>query len=562
MKEKRIEKEIKKAQKKGIYNPKLKLGIVALILVIGTVIGVSYAYYTSNPSTVLKINATVSKKIMVRVEAGDHGKVNELDLATAQTDYGIQARFIVTPETNYEYKGVSCKETYNSSTDVTSKVNPQYSNGTLTIMPKTSKDVTCTVEFAEKKIKITVNISGSGGTVTPTSQTVNHGSAATFNVSPSLGYQYKSVSCSNGTTQYSNSKLTVTPSSWQDVVCTVSFSQKTLQNIIDYINKKAKNTVLTSADFAKGCPLNDSDECSGVYKMDDYSNSTSLNYNKPGGTSYYFRGEAKDNYVKFANNNWRIVRINGDGSIRLVLDGDIGTSAFNTDHDVRKYVGYTYDNGTPCTNSSPCTSTYNSSATFKNSKGGINSTIKTKLEKWYYDNLRAYDSYITYGTYCNDTSYGSGSEADKLHYGAYARLTGSSPAPRLTCPDPTAGTGASSSDVSNGNHTYGGVYKLKIGLLSADEIVLAGYQPSGTKVTESNYLYYTNYSYAYFWSSSPTISTGDDNNRVFDGRLFYRYLDSYFVHASYSLRPVINLSTKGLEATGKGAQDEPFVISQ
>ena len=38
------------------------------------------------------------------------------------------------------------------------------------------------------------------------------------------------------------------------------------------------------------------------------------------GTSYYFRGIAEDNYVNFAGMIWRIVRINGDGTIRLVLD--------------------------------------------------------------------------------------------------------------------------------------------------------------------------------------------------------------------------------------------------
>ena len=40
------------------------------------------------------------------------------------------------------------------------------------------------------------------------------------------------------------------------------------------------------------------------------------------GTSYYFRGAVKNNYVEFANKCWRIVRITGDGSIKLVLHND------------------------------------------------------------------------------------------------------------------------------------------------------------------------------------------------------------------------------------------------
>ena len=40
------------------------------------------------------------------------------------------------------------------------------------------------------------------------------------------------------------------------------------------------------------------------------------------GTSYYFRGAINNNYVQFANKCWRIVRITGDGSIKLVLHND------------------------------------------------------------------------------------------------------------------------------------------------------------------------------------------------------------------------------------------------
>ena len=39
------------------------------------------------------------------------------------------------------------------------------------------------------------------------------------------------------------------------------------------------------------------------------------------GTSYYFRGNVTNNYVKFANKYWRIIRINGDGTIRMIYAG-------------------------------------------------------------------------------------------------------------------------------------------------------------------------------------------------------------------------------------------------
>ncbi|MBP3456770.1 MAG: hypothetical protein J6K36_01510 [Bacilli bacterium] len=47
------------------------------------------------------------------------------------------------------------------------------------------------------------------------------------------------------------------------------------------------------------------------------------------GTSYYFRGAVKNNYVEFANKCWRIVRITGDGSVKLVLHNDNTAGAAN-----------------------------------------------------------------------------------------------------------------------------------------------------------------------------------------------------------------------------------------
>ena len=51
---------------------------------------------------------------------------------------------------------------------------------------------------------------------------------------------------------------------------------------------------------------------------------------------------------------WKIVRINGDGSIRLIYNETsandssftIGSTPYNLNDDDPKYTGYTYDNGT------------------------------------------------------------------------------------------------------------------------------------------------------------------------------------------------------------------------
>ena len=57
-----------------------------------------------------------------------------------------------------------------------------------------------------------------------------------------------------------------------------------------------------------------------TFENETTKNEQSLNItNDMYGTSYYYRGNVEDNYVNFANKCWRIVRIQGDGSIKLIL---------------------------------------------------------------------------------------------------------------------------------------------------------------------------------------------------------------------------------------------------
>ena len=71
------------------------------------------------------------------------------------------------------------------------------------------------------------------------------------------------------------------------------------------------------------------------------------------GESYYYRGAVKNNYVSFAGFIWRIIRRNGDGSIRMIYSGKstsdtgaavtIGNSQFNSKFWDPTYVGYKYN---------------------------------------------------------------------------------------------------------------------------------------------------------------------------------------------------------------------------
>ena len=71
------------------------------------------------------------------------------------------------------------------------------------------------------------------------------------------------------------------------------------------------------------------------------------------GESYYYRGAVKNNYVSFAGFIWRIIRRNGDGSVRMIYSGKstsdtgddvtIGYSQFNNKYSDPTYVGYKYN---------------------------------------------------------------------------------------------------------------------------------------------------------------------------------------------------------------------------
>ena len=285
------------------------------------------------------------------------------------------------------------------------------------------------------------------------------------------------------------------------------------------------------------------------------------------GTSYYFRGAVKNNYVQFANKCWRIVRVNGDGSIKLVLHNDNTSSssspcaasnnsttaafarysgstyntAFNSSYNDNAYVGFMY--GTA------------GSSDYASTHANTNkSDILKNLETLYNNNLKTYESKLADTIWCNDKSTvsgGLGYGTNATDYGAYNRLA-STKQPTLKCPNDNNGGKLSKFTVDdttngNGNLTY------KIGLLTADEIAFAG-SISGY-YNRSTYLQ-ENTGTIWWWSLSPYIFDGDYAFvwRVGSGRLDYDYVYGYD-----GLRPAISLISS-TSVTGNGTSDNPYVV--
>ena len=103
------------------------------------------------------------------------------------------------------------------------------------------------------------------------------------------------------------------------------------------------------------------------------------------GITYYYRGAVNNNYVNFANRCWRIVRISGDGSIKLILDDNNTTcnsSTYSQNWIIGDPIKYGYD------------SKYY--ADYENYSGGL----KTSLTTWYNSNIKSYESKLKSENMC------------------------------------------------------------------------------------------------------------------------------------------------------------------
>ena len=143
-----------------------------------------------------------------------------------------------------------------------------------------------------------------------------------------------------------NSSKDYSISIWMDKSVTLSddaqnkvFKSKVVVDAV--ATETAMDKIIASVDTTGKCPTINSDgtvNVTGVEATDGYVCSAADAY----GTSYYYRGNVTNNYVKFADKYWRIIRINGDGTVRVIYDGtsahtngessmdrQIGTSPFN-----------------------------------------------------------------------------------------------------------------------------------------------------------------------------------------------------------------------------------------
>ena len=326
-----------------------------------------------------------------------------------------------------------------------------------------------------------------------------------------------------------------------------SFNAKvTTEGEAIYVNDVASKTLANlgltetegTPDFSKTSCSSECDEKTvGIYSTEDDF-----------GTSYYFRGDVENNYVYFAGFYWRIIRINGDGSIRMIYDGtsahDNGESStdryttnkqFNSSYNDNAYVGYMYG--------ATGASTYDEAHANTN-----DSTIKTYLDDWYNTNIKgtANEQYVVDTIYCNDRELdsGTGVGTTKSYYKAYNRnVTNKTPTLKCTQVNDRFTVNSKVSGV-----TANGALTNPIGLITADEVAYAGSVYNTTK-NSKYYLYVDNW----FWTMSPYNFGGYYAIEFGVGSSGYLY---FHLNGYDGVRPVISISADAL--VGSGTKDAPF----
>ena len=291
------------------------------------------------------------------------------------------------------------------------------------------------------------------------------------------------------------------------------------------------------------------------------------------GTSYYFRGAVKNNYVQFANKCWRIVRIVGDGSVKLVLHNDNTSGMSNPCSSSNNsnaaafahYDGTTYEsafNNISSNDNAYVEFMYGTvgASDYASTHANINkSTILTNLETWYKNNLISYEDKLADTIWCNDKSTindGLGYGSNNTDYASVRRMslnTTLSSAPTLICPNDNNGGKLSKFTVDD--TTYGnGDLTYRIGLLTADEVAFAGIIFSYSE----NDVYLKENIYGDFWTMSPALFA-DDGTICYTVFKYNLIIDKY-VQNSSGLRPAISLVSDIEISGGTGTSEDPYII--
>lgn len=247
------------------------------------------------------------------------------------------------------------------------------------------------------------------------------------------------------------------------------------------------------------------------------------------GTSYYFYGAVKNNYVNFSEACWRIVRIQGDGTIKLILSDGTKT----------------------CENqsSSDCG---NGGTTIARVPFDF-STIGQVLDDWMGSSHPLDRTKMVNNDWCIDNSVFQENTSEQ-QFASYDRVGHSA-----------TKTATLKCDMSGVNGSTATKYTSLIGLISIDEVALAakenarpGYSNTSlTDLLQNSYMR----SSSMYWTLTPSkvnLTTGKNYNW---------YVQNYYANNgnnqndSLGVRPVIVLNSNVKISRGNGTKSNPYVVN-
>jgi len=534
------------------------MGVFASILLLFIVITASFAYFGS-------FDVNLNNNVAVNINAVSPGNATFISNAT-QLNLQVPAANMsqtvadntVAAATNTATLTVNLTGAANLLTTCTYDIVYEYDStsnvyGKSPITKNSNKEITLQVSnvngtnnFAnEKNFDYDSSWSGLKRTLVSGATIESDGTLTTQNISITGKYYNLTIPQSSIEGKAFTGKIYVTNYSCE----TIEPAYKTI-----LANSKVNET---TPNFASTATTNE-----GLYKAQDDL-----------GTSYYYRGAVDNNWVKFGKDSsgkdiyWRIIRINGDGSIRMIYTGttaptestkvvmtgegtQIGTSTFNSSTDKTEYVGYMYTSGEQHGTSTPSEIKTTIDNWYKTTT--LETDLKTKSlvskDQIFCNDRTASTSDVTYSTTNYTTLTSWNSTGTTYYYGAYGRLMNTTTSPILTCPREEDKFTSKNSSIGNKALEY------PVGLITADEIAMAGVVWNSVN---SSYYLYTNQNY---WSGSPT----DFISNYTDAFEFIVYstggITTSNVYSTAGARPVVSLSSEA-RLSGNGTYSNPYTVS-
>ncbi len=400
-----------------------------------------------------------------------------------------------------------------------------------------------------------------------------------------------------------NKTISVKPYSKKGTKCYLFFDEKELPSLNETViaQSTGKGGTFTGPSCST-CTVKEN----GIYTGEDDF-----------GTSYVYRGTVDNNWVVFGKDTsdgdkyiwWRIIRINGNGTIRLIYAGTNNSTTdappttgnetminpktpassinlyamyFNQTANDNKYVGYMY----PGQKGSAST---DFNGAHKVDSNSTESEALTQIKQWYQQdtNLGTLAAqYIDTDTgFCSDSSLAKGKHGDYTGDGIGTRESGyagldkvwqsgvpsvaNTQTPTLKCGydvinkqlnktaqkrDLYTGPNATSGGIkgSNGTNVEGNnALPVPVGLITMDEVIYAG---GFYGQTNANYWLKTDKTY---WTMSPSYFSSTATLFIVNsvGNLVMGSVNS----TGSGARPVINLKAN-VKITGTGSSDDPYVV--